>query len=153
MGMDFFENGVDTALSAAGQASGSTSLIRASGLGAKWSVPTTAWVYNATDFPDGKDPNGEYELATARVGDTLTVTRAQEGSSQQNFLDSAKIYKARNVLTKRFIEQLRSRLDAMEKTGFSAKLSANQTGIVPGTDTKLLCNTEEWDLGAEYDNS
>jgi len=64
-----------------------TSIVLASGDGAKLPAPATdgafnlVW-WNSTSYPDpADDPNKEIVRCTARSSDTLTVTRAQEGTS------------------------------------------------------------------------
>lgn len=75
-----------------------TSIALSSGEGAKLPQPSTdgpfnlTW-YNVTDYPDpSDDPNVEIVRCTARSTDTLTVTRAQEGTSASTKNTSSKTY-------------------------------------------------------------
>lgn len=74
-----------------------TSIVLASGHGSRFltsppSFPLT-W-YNATDYSDpADDPDREIVLVTARIGDTLTITRAQEATSATNKNLAGKTYK------------------------------------------------------------
>lgn len=57
-------------------------------------VPCNGWWYNATDYPDAiSDPNYEIVRVTARSGATLTVSRAQEGTSAATHNTGGKVYK------------------------------------------------------------
>ena len=61
--------------------------------------PLTWW--NATDYPDpADDPNKEIVTVTARSGDTLTVTRASEGTSASTKNTGGKTYKMLLGITK-----------------------------------------------------
>lgn len=64
--------------------------------------------YNDTDYPGNPsgDPNVEIVRVTARSTDTLTVTRAQEGTSATTKNTSGKTYKIIFGLTKNTYDQL-----------------------------------------------
>lgn len=69
--------------------------------------------YNDTDFPDPTDdPNREIVRCTARSGDTLTITRAQEGTSASTKNASGKTYKMLLSITKKTIDDIRDSLTA-----------------------------------------
>lgn len=80
-----------------------TSIVLSSGHGSR--LPSTfkyplSW-WNATDFSDpADDPNREIVTVTNRVGDTLTVTRASEGTSASTKNTGGKTYKMVLGLTK-----------------------------------------------------
>lgn len=90
---------------ASGYAAGETTVVVENGTGGE--LPTTAdgdfnlvW-FNSTDYPDpADDPNVEIIRCTARTGDTLTVTRAQESTSDVNHNTGGKTYKMILALTK-----------------------------------------------------
>lgn len=72
-----------------------TSIVLSSGHGALLpTVPFNVVWWNSTDYSDpSDDPNVEIVRVTARSTDTLTVTRAQEGTSGSTKNTSAKTYK------------------------------------------------------------
>lgn len=83
-----------------------TSIVLTSGHGAKFPAPSTdgafnlVW-WNSTDYPDpADDPNVEIVRVTARSTDTLTVTRAQEGTSASTKNTGGKVYKMMLAITK-----------------------------------------------------
>lgn len=88
-----------------------TSIALSSGEGAN--LPDTAngsfnvvW-WNSTDYGDpADDPNKEIVRVTTRSTDTLTVTRAQEGTSATTKNTSGKTYKMALSVTKKTIEDL-----------------------------------------------
>jgi len=67
--------------------------------------PLTWW--NATDYPDpADDPNKEIVTVTARSGDTLTITRASEGTSASTKNTAGKTYKMLLGITKAMWESV-----------------------------------------------
>jgi len=89
-----------------------TSIVLAAGDGAKLPAPSTdgafnlVW-YNFTDYPDpSDDPNVEIVRVTARTTDTLTVTRAQEGTTASTKSEAGKTYKMILALTLKMIEDI-----------------------------------------------
>lgn len=72
-----------------------TSIALTSGHGARLpTVPFNVVWWNSTDYPDPTDdPNVEIVRVTARSTDTLTVTRAQEGTSASTKNTASKTYK------------------------------------------------------------
>jgi hypothetical protein len=76
-----------------------TSFSVTAGQGALFPDPSTdgafnVVIYNATDYPDpADDPNVEIVRCTARSTDTLTVTRAQEGTPGATHNTGGKTYK------------------------------------------------------------
>lgn len=66
--------------------------------------------WNATDFADpSDDPNVEIVRVTARSTDTLTVTRAQEGTTAKTHNSVGKTYKMALCLTDKMIDDLNQR--------------------------------------------
>lgn len=93
-----------------------TSIALATGDGAKLPQPSTdgafnlVW-YNATDYAAPHlDPNREIVRCTARSTDTLTVTRAQEGTSASTKNTSAKTYVMVLAVTKKTRDDINSAL-------------------------------------------
>lgn len=72
-----------------------TSITLVTGDGARLpAAPFNAVLWNATDFPDPADyPQAEIVRVTAISTDTLTVTRAQEGTSDEDHAEGGKTYK------------------------------------------------------------
>ncbi len=110
-----------------GYAAGATSIVLASGHGAKLPQPSTdnefnlVW-WNNSDYGDpSDDPNKEIVRCTARTTDTLTVTRAQEstGDSLKNI--AGKTYRMALTITEKVID------DIIDSLGASSTISVNQT--------------------------
>lgn len=100
-----------------GYAAGATSIALVSGDGAKLPQPSTDGAFNLvwfnwTDYPGGfnfageLDPFIEIVRCTARTTDTLTVTRAQEGTSDVNHNIGGKNNKMMLSVTKKMIDDL-----------------------------------------------
>lgn len=98
--MDVFANfaafNVSTGYDAA-----ATSIDLAAGGGARMpGVSFNATWWNATDYPDpSDDPNREIVRVTAIAGDTLTITRAQEGTAASTKNTAAKTYRLAACVT------------------------------------------------------
>lgn len=71
-----------------------TSIDVLTGHGARFpAVPFNAVWWNATDFPDpSDDPTKEVVRVTAISTDTLTITRAQEGTAAEDHNEAGKTY-------------------------------------------------------------
>ncbi|GJQ59791.1 MAG: hypothetical protein D8M57_13255 [Candidatus Scalindua sp. AMX11] len=86
-----------------------TSITLTSGHGAN--LPSTfdynlVW-YNWTDYKDpADDPNVEIVRVTNRVTDTLTVTRAQEGTTGTTKNTASKTYKMALAVTKKMVDDI-----------------------------------------------
>lgn len=97
-----------------------TSIVLSTGDGAKF--PSTfsynvIW-WNFTDYSDpADDPNVEIVRVTARSTDTLTVTRAQEGTGASTKNTSSKTYKMLLGITKKMIDDLHPRYALQVATG------------------------------------
>lgn len=113
-----------------------SAIVLASGQGAK--LPNAAsgaynlvW-WNATDYADpADDPNVEIVRVTAgggAGGDTLTVTRAQEGTTATQKQNVNKIYKMQLALTAKMIADIASSFGGNVGLKF-----INVTGTIPGT--------------------
>jgi hypothetical protein len=90
-----------------------TAIQLATGQGAKLPNPASGnynviW-YNSTDYVDpADDPNVEIVRATAISSDTLTVIRAQEGTTATQKQNATKIYKLMLGLTAKMINDISS---------------------------------------------
>lgn len=91
--MDLAKNFAKGTLST-GYTSAATSVVLTGGHGARFpTVPFNAAWWNLTDYPDpSDDPNVEIVRVTARSTDTLTITRAQEGTTATNKNTVGKTY-------------------------------------------------------------
>lgn len=92
-----------------GYAAGATSIVLSSGDGANF--PSTfaynvVW-WNSTDYTAPEDdPSVEIVRVTARTSDTLTVTRAQEGTSDVDHNTGGKTYSMILSITKKMIDDI-----------------------------------------------
>lgn len=93
----------------AGYDAAATSIVLSGGHGSRfpsvYPFPITWW--NATDYSDpADDPNREIVICTTRAGDTLTVTRAGEGTSASTKNTASKTYRMLAGITKAMWEEL-----------------------------------------------
>jgi hypothetical protein len=92
-------------------------VVLTTGHGALLPAPATAGAFNVvwfnwTDYRDpSDDPNKEIVRVTARTTDTLTVTRAQEGTSATTKNTGGKIYKMLLAPTKKLRDDIQDALD------------------------------------------
>lgn len=98
-----------------GYTSADLTIILTAGHGAKFptaaAADNTSWFnlvwYNSTDFPDpADDANVEIVRVTNRSSDTLTIVRAQEGTSASNKNTAGKTYKMILAPTRKMILDL-----------------------------------------------
>jgi len=122
-----------------------TSIVLTSGHGAK--LPSTfsynlVW-WNATDYGSpADDPNVEIVRCTARSTDTLTVTRAQEGTSAATHNTSGKTYKMMLGVTAKMITDIDSALNlkaALASPTFTGTPAAPTAGA--GVSTTQIATT------------
>ena len=95
-----------------GYTSGVTSIDLVGGFGTKFPDPSIdgafnfVW-WNVTDYNDpSDDPNVEICRCTSRTVDTLTIVRAQEGTSDANHNIGGKTYRIILSLTKKMINDI-----------------------------------------------
>lgn len=105
--MDAFKNFAKATVST-GYDAAATSIDLTAGHGARFaSVPFNAVWWNSTDYPDpSDDPNVEVVRVTAIASDTLTITRAQEGTSATTKNAAGKTYKLLAGLTAKTVNEL-----------------------------------------------
>jgi hypothetical protein len=124
-----------------------TSIILQTGGGAKLPNPLVYGAYNltwwnSTDYPDpSDDPSVEIIRVTNISGDTLTITRAQEGISASNKNTVGKVYKMVLSPTKKTIDDIQK---------FS--ISTDQTDFAHQSFQNILKNGnfESWSAGITY---
>lgn len=108
-----------------------TSVVLVGGDGAKLPDPSTEGAFNvvwwnATDYANpSDDPNKEIDRVTARSTDTLTITRAQEGTSATTKNTAGKTYKMILAFTKK----MRDNIEGMVDT--DVNLTANSDLKIP----------------------
>ena len=154
MALDPVKNFAKVELST-GYASGVTSVNLVSGDGAKLPDPSSdgsfnlVW-WNSSDYSDpADDPNVEIVRCTARSTDTLTIIRAQEGTSDVNHNTSGKTYKMVLAPTKKFRDDIEARLAFSSRA--RAYLSGSAQSIPDSTSTKIQLDTENYDGLGEFD--
>jgi hypothetical protein len=137
-----------------------TSIALTSGHGAKLPDPATdgafnlVW-WNATDYGDpSDDPNVEIVRCTARSTDTLTVTRAQEGTSASTKNTSGKTYKMILALTKKMIDDIEDNREVANETPAGTINGSNVTFTLantplPASSLKLYLNGVRQKAGGE----
>lgn len=143
-----------------GYSAGATSIALSTGHGSKLPDTTGGFTFpliwwNATDFGHpAQDPNVEIVLVTARSGDTLTVTRAQEGTSASAKNTSTKTYFMSLSVTKAMWDALpvaRETFQGLQlQTHRDSDVAPNQVELV-GVDfivmndgTELRNDSDEW---------
>jgi hypothetical protein len=80
---------ISTVATAPDPAASGTTLIVATGHGTRFPDPATDGSFPVTIWPTASQPdpsNAEIASCTARTGDTLTITRAQEGTSARTVI-------------------------------------------------------------------
>jgi hypothetical protein len=119
----------------AGITSGATSLVLTSGAGGKMpATPFNAVLFNSTDFSDpADDTTVEIVRVTNVSGDTLTITRAQEGTSASAHNTGAKTY----TLVAGPTAKTMTDINRVAAIGYGATYSSH-TGIVSGVSDNLV---------------
>jgi hypothetical protein len=128
---------------ATGIAIDATSLDVASGEGAKFPAPATDGAFNVViwdgtyNTPD-EDANKEIVRVTARSTDTLTITRAQEGTSAGAHNTGGHTYKIMLSLTAKMVTDIETALDAKVATTGNETIAGVKTfssiPVLPASD-------------------
>ena len=101
--------------------------------------------WNATDYGDpSDDPNVEIVRCTNRSTDTLTITRAQEGTSASNHNTANKTYKMILSLTKKTMDEIDSHLSGHSDTVLWSELDLTISDIA---DIATKSHTSLSDIG------
>lgn len=122
---------ITTVATAPSPASSGTTLVVATGDGAKFPAPSTDGAFNVIIFPEGEQPdasNAEIVRVTGRTTDTLTITRTQEGTSARTIGTGDIVMLG---LTDKMIDDIVTEINArIPKTTNITAL--NETGIADG---------------------
>lgn len=125
---------------AAGHGAGDTAIDLTSGHGSKLPATTGGYTYpvtwwNATDYAHpADDPNVEIVLVTTISSDTLTVTRAQEGTSATTKNTSGKVYRMMLGITANVLESFR----IPKSTHYGLQLQTHRDADKAGAQVELL---------------
>lgn len=119
-----------------------TTLTLTSGEGARFPQPSGGNVFMIT-AEDRRSGQIEIMKCTARSTDVLTVVRAQEGTSPQNFSAGA-------TVSQRLTAGTLDGLTLADAVAFLATKSADQGSITAGSDIQILFQTEEYDLASAF---
>lgn len=138
-----------------GYAAGATSIVLSSGEGANFpaTFPYNLVWWNSTDFTSSEDdPNVEIVRVTARTSDTLTITRAQEGTADVNHNTALKTYTMILSLTKKIIDDIDAHTHTMsdvsdytESSGIANQdvVMYNGSSYVDATVAELITNINQ----------
>lgn len=120
-----------------------TSIVLTTGHGAKLPTPTVGYSliwWNSTDYPNpANDPNAEIVRCTGKSTDTLTVTRAQEGTSAATHNTADKTYKMMLGITAKMITDIDSKKADLASPTFTGTPAAPTAAA--GTDTTQIATT------------
>lgn len=136
-----------------------TNIVLSSTHGSKLPQPSSdgtfylVWI-NLTDYGSmpQNDPNLERVLVTSRSGDTLTVTRAQQGTTAKLHNVAGKTYVMYQSFDADFNSRVETKLNGLEEFGFRARLAADMTSVAINTDVAMPFATEDWDVSGEFNN-
>lgn len=156
MALDPVINFGKVTVSTTGYNASATSITLAAGHGAR--LPSTfsynlVW-WNVTDYQDpSDDPNREIVRCTARSTDTLTVTRAQEGTAASTKNTNDKVYKMILSVTKKTIEDIASDIaavDILTTKGDLLTFSTVKARLGVGTDSQVLTAASSQTTGLKW---
>lgn len=122
---------------ASGIAAGATSMSLATGKGALFALPSAdgafnGAIYNSTDYASPwSDPSVEIVRCTARSTDTLTITRAQEGTADVSHNTGGKTYSFYATFTKAAYDALVTELIAVRSVSKGGTGVATLTAYAP----------------------
>lgn len=139
-----------------GYLAAAVSIVLETGGGALFPAPATAGAFNLvwwnwTDYRDpALDPLKEIIRCTARTADTLTITRAQEGTTATNKNIAGKIYCVALVLTKKMYDDLATQTNKLIGTNVTAANLNTLTGGV-ASNADLLHKHSQY--GVTYEAS
>jgi hypothetical protein len=127
-----------------GYAAGVTSIVVSSGEGAEFPDPATdgafnlVW-WNSSDYGDpADDPLKEIVRCTARSTDTLTITRAQEGTSDNNHNIVGKTYKIALPFTKKEHDEIAIQYKTVSVSAGAAAGTAGNILVTTGATDRTI---------------
>lgn len=128
--MDLHKNFAKSTL-ASGITSGATSLTVSAGEGARFpAVPFNATIWNKVDYADpADDPTKEVVRVTGISTDTLTVTRAQEGTSASAHNTGGKTYGIVASITARTASQIATMLNNWKVTTAQLDIDGDNAAV------------------------
>jgi hypothetical protein len=125
-----------------GYSSSATSIVLQSGQGSKLpAAPFNLIWWNSTDYPNpANDPNVEIVRVTGISGDTLTITRAQEGTSASSKNTGSKTYSLVLGITAKMITDIGTALAGSVGITRSVNIISSNTnaGAAAATDYVYL---------------
>jgi len=129
-----------------------TSIALSASEGAKLPDPAVSGAFNlvwwnATDYTDpSDDPNVEIVRCTARSTDTLTVTRAQEGTAGSTKNTGGKSYKMNLAITKKMITDISNiKIEGgITKAILRSVVIRITPGATPNTNINIVAQSEEY---------
>lgn len=139
----------------AGIASGVTSIVLVAGKGALFPSPAAdgafnVVIYNSTDYGSPwQDPSAEIVRVTAKSTDTLTVTRAQEGTADVNHNTGGKTYSLYMTFTKKAYDDLVAALIAVRGVtlGGTGRASHTAYAVICGGTTSTAAQQSVASVG------
>lgn len=120
-----------------------TSIVLTTGHGAKLPTPTVGYSlvwWNSTDYPNpADDPNAEIVRCTGKSTDTLTVTRAQEGTSAATHNTADKTYKMMLGITAKMITDIDSKKADLAGATFTGAVEVPDHGTASTDQVVNVC--------------
>jgi hypothetical protein len=132
----------------------SIDLVAADGLNFPTPPFNAVW-WNVTDFPDpADDPNVEVIRVTAISTDTLTITRAQEGTTARDHNEGGKTFQLSAGLTAKVINSdVSARASATEGQVLIADSVGNPQGARASDDGSVFDISPDSQTGARLDGN
>ena len=138
--MDAFLNFAKATVSTTYDAAAVTIVLTSGGAARLPAVPFNAVWWNATDYADpSDDPNREIVRVTGKASETLTITRAQEGTSASTKNTAAKTYLLIAPLTLLTMNQINLSLPVSNAGDPNSVLDGN-----PGRPCYDTTNVRTW---------
>lgn len=137
-----------------GYAAGATSIVLSAGDGALFPNPPTDNPFNvvwwdSTNYANpADDPLVEIVRCTSRSSNTLTVTRAQEGTANTNKNTGGATYKMMLAPTQKYIEDIDSAIRHLEGTASSTRVQSQL--IIDDSGSEALLVRADGDTGDHF---